>query len=232
MVDHTVRSFDAELEQLDRHISEMGGIAEKMLADAMDALATMNVELAQKVIATDVRLDALQRTIEDMAVRTLARRQPVAVDLRDVVGVIRISADLERIGDQAKNIAKRAAKIAGESRIPRAVIGLRSMHDLAATQLNDVLDAYAQRDVERAKAVWNRDMELDQLEDSVFRDLLTFMMEDPRNITFCTHLLFCSKNLERVGDHTTNIAETIAYIVTGASLPGERPRGADSATSP
>jgi len=232
MVDHTVRSFDAELEQLDRHISEMGGIAEKMLADAMDALATMNVELAQKVIATDVRLDALQRTIEDMAVRTLARRQPVAVDLRDVVGVIRISADLERIGDQAKNIAKRAAKIAGESRIPRAVIGLKSMHDLAATQLNDVLDAYAQRDVERAKAVWNRDMELDQLEDSVFRDLLTFMMEDPRNITFCTHLLFCSKNLERVGDHTTNIAETIAYIVTGASLPGERPRGADSATSP
>ena len=232
MVDHTVRSFDAELEQLDRHISEMGGIAEKMLADAMDALATMNVELAQKVIATDVRLDALQRTVEDMAVRTLARRQPVAVDLRDVVGVIRISADLERIGDQAKNIAKRAAKIAGESRIPRAVIGLRSMHDLAATQLNDVLDAYAQRDVERAKAVWNRDMELDQLEDSVFRDLLTFMMEDPRNITFCTHLLFCSKNLERVGDHTTNIAETIAYIVTGASLPGERPRGADSATSP
>jgi len=232
MVDHTVRSFDAELEQLDRHISEMGGIAEKMLADAMDALATMNVELAQKVIATDARLDALQRTIEDQAILTLARRQPVAVDLRDIVGVIRISGDLERIGDQAKNIAKRAAKIANESRIPRAVIGLKSMHDLAAMQLNDVLDAYAQRDVERAKAVWNRDMELDQLEDSVFRDLLTFMMEDPRNITFCTHLLFCSKNLERVGDHTTNIAETIAYIVTGASLPGERPRGADSATSP
>jgi phosphate transport system protein len=152
--------------------------------------------------------------------------------LRDVVGVIRISADLERIGDQAKNIAKRAAKIAGESRIPRAVVGLRSMHDLAATQLNDVLDAYAQRDVERAKAVWNRDLELDALEDSVFRDLLTFMMEDPRNITFCTHLLFCSKNLERVGDHTTNIAETVYYIVTGESMPGERPRGIDSSTLP
>jgi phosphate transport system protein len=232
MVDHTVRSFDADLETLDRHISEMGGIAEKMLADAMDALATMNVELAQKVIATDVRLDVLQRTVEDLAVRVLARRQPVAVDLRDVVGVIRISADLERIGDQAKNIAKRAAKIAGESRIPRAVVGLRSMHDLAATQLNDVLDAYAQRDVERAKAVWNRDLELDALEDSVFRDLLTFMMEDPRNITFCTHLLFCSKNLERVGDHTTNIAETVYYIVTGESMPGERPRGIDSSTLP
>ncbi|MDI9846893.1 phosphate signaling complex protein PhoU [Rhodoblastus sp. 17X3] len=232
MVEHTVRSFDADLETLDRHISEMGGIAEKMLADAMDALSTMNVELAQKVIATDVRLDVLQRTVEDLAVRVLARRQPVAVDLRDVVGVIRISADLERIGDQAKNIAKRAAKIAGESRIPRAVVGLRSMHDLAATQLNDVLDAYAQRDVERAKAVWNRDLELDALEDSVFRDLLTFMMEDPRNITFCTHLLFCSKNLERVGDHTTNIAETVHYIVTGESMPGERPRGIDSSTLP
>jgi phosphate transport system protein len=232
MVDHTVRSFDAELETLDRHISEMGGIAEKMLADAMDALATMNVELAQKVIVTDVRLDALQRTVEDLAVRTLARRQPVAVDLRDIIGVIRISGDIERIGDLAKNIAKRAAKIAGEARIPRAVVGLKSMQELAAMQFNDVLDAYAQRDVERAKAVWNRDLELDALEDSVFRDLLTFMMEDPRNITFCTHLLFCSKNLERVGDHTTNIAETVYYIATGESLPAERPRGIDSSALP
>jgi phosphate transport system protein len=233
MVDHTVKAFDSDLETLDRHISEMGGIAEKMLADAMDALATMNVELAQRVVATDARLDALQRTIEDMAVRVLARRQPVAVDLRDVVGVIRISADLERIGDQAKNIAKRAAKIAGESRIPRAVIGLKSMHDLAATQLKDVLDAYAQRDPARARAVWQRDHELDSLEDSVFRDLLTFMMEDPRNITFCTHLLFCSKNLERVGDHATNIAETVVYIVTGQTLANEeRPRGIDSTAAP
>jgi phosphate transport system protein len=232
MVEHTVKAFDADLETLDRQISEMGGIAEKMLADAMDALATMNVELAQRVVATDVRLDVLQRTIEETATKVLARRQPVAIDLRDVVGVIRISADLERIGDQAKNIAKRAAKIAGEARLPRAVVGLKSMHDLAATQLKDVLDAYAQRDVEAAKAVWNRDSELDALEDSVFRDLLTFMMEDPRNITFCTHLLFCSKNLERVGDHTTNIAETVFYIATGESLPADRPRGVDSLALP
>lgn len=232
MVDHTVRSFDADLEKLDRHISEMGGIAEKMLADAMDALATMDVELAQKVIATDARVDALHRTVEELAVLVLARRQPVAVDLRDVIGVIRIAGDVERIGDLAKNIAKRAAKIAGESRIPRAVIGLKSMQELAAVQFNDVLDAYAQRDVERAKAVWHRDAELDALEDSVFRDLLTFMMEDPRNITFCTHLLFCSKNLERVGDHTTNIAETIYYIVTGESLPADRPRSMDSSALP
>jgi phosphate transport system protein len=232
MVDHTVKSFDLELEALDRHIAEMGGIAEKMLADAMDALAGMNAELAQKVISSDPRLDALQREIEDYAVRTIARRQPMAVDLREIIGAIRISADLERIGDLAKNIAKRGAKIAGESRIPRAIIGLKSMHDLAAMQLNDVLDAYAQRDPERAKAVWSRDLELDSLEDSVFRDLLTHMMEDPRNITFCTHLLFCSKNLERVGDHTTNIAETIVYIVTGETLPADRPRGMDSSALP
>jgi phosphate transport system protein len=232
MVEHTVKSFDAELETLDRYIAEMGGIAEKMLADAMDALSGMNVDLAQKVVAADPRLDVLQRTVEDFAVHTIARRQPLAVDLREIIGSIRISADLERIGDLAKNIAKRAAKIAGESRIPRSVVGLRSMHDVAAMQLNDVLDAYAQRDSERATAVWKRDAELDSLEDSVFRDLLTFMMEDPRNITFCTHLLFCSKNLERVGDHTTNIAETVVYIVTGESLPVERPRGTDSAATP
>jgi phosphate transport system protein len=233
MVDHTVRSFDADLETLDRYISEMGGIAEKMLSDAMDALATMNVDLAHRVIETDLRLDHLQQTVEDLAVRTLARRQPVAVDLRDVVGVMRISADLERIGDQAKNIAKRTTIIAGEARLSRAVIGLKSMHEVAANQLKDVLDAYAQRDPAAARAVWMRDAELDALEDSVFRDLLTFMMEDPRNITFCTHLLFCSKNLERVGDHATNIAETVVYIVTGETLSGEdRPRGPEAAALP
>ena len=150
MVNHTIRAFDADLESLDRHISEMGGIAEKMLADAMDALASMNTELAQRVIATDPRLDTMQREIEDYCVRTIARRQPMAVDLREIVGVIRISADLERIGDLAKNIAKRAARIAGESRLPRAIVGLKSMRDLAAVQLNDVLDAFAQRDIFRA----------------------------------------------------------------------------------
>jgi phosphate transport system protein len=225
---HTVRSFDIELELLGRHISEMGGIAEKMLADAMDALAGMNAELALKVIAADARLDALQRTVEEETVSVIARRQPVAVDLREIIGAMRISSDLERVGDLAKNIAKRAAKIAGEGRIPRAIGGLKSMHDLAVLQLNDVLDAYAQRDPDRALAVWTRDAELDALEDSVFRDLLTHMMEDPRNITFCTHLLFCSKNLERVGDHATNIAETVFYIVTGQALPTDRPRGGDS----
>ena len=232
MIEHTVKAYDTELESLGRSIAEMGGLAEKMLADAMDALSGQNIGLANYVIAADPRLDALQRSIENDAVRTIARRQPLAVDLREIVGAIRVSADLERIGDLAKNIAKRAVKLAGESRMQRAVVGLRPMHDLAAMQLKDVLDAYAQRDVTKAKEVWSRDAEIDGLEDSVFRDLLTFMMEDPRNITFCTHLLFCSKNLERVGDHTTNIAETVVYVVTGEPLPNERPRGASSCTAP
>jgi phosphate transport system protein len=232
MIEHTVKAFDSELETLGRHIAEMGGMAEKMLADAMDALTLMNVELAQKVVAADPRVDALKRTVEESAVRTVARRQPLAVDLREIIGAIHISADLERIGDLAKNIAKRAINIGAEACIPRAVVGLKSMHYIATTQLHDVLDAYQQRDHERAKEVWKRDVELDALEDSTFRDLLTFMMEDPRNITFCTHLLFCSKNLERVGDHTTNIAETVVYIATGEPLPIERPRGVDIAFMP
>jgi len=224
MSDHTVKAYDRDLETLGRRIAEMGGIAEKMLAEAMDALAAFDVALAQRVVLTDPRLDALQREIEESAILTIAKRQPLAVDLRECIAAIRISGDLERVGDLAKNIAKRTVKIVGEARVPRAIIGLKSMHDVAALQLKDALDAYAQRDVERARAVWSNDVELDALEDSVFRDLLTFMMEDPRNISFCTHLLFCSKNLERIGDHTTNISETVVYLVTGESMPTERPK--------
>lgn len=231
MTDHTVRSYDAELETLGRSIAEMGGIAEKMLADAMDSLAGLDIDLAQRVISSDPRLDALQRKIEELSILTIARRQPMAVDLREIVAAIRVSGDLERVGDLAKNIGKRAMKIASEARLPRAIIGLKHMNDLAQMQLKDVLDAYAQRDQERARAVWLRDAELDALEDSVFRDLLTFMMEDPRNISFCTHLLFCSKNIERVGDHATNIAETVVYLVSGDTLPMERPKGHSGQTS-
>lgn len=225
MPEHIVKAYDRELEVLGRRISEMGGIAEKMLADAMDALSEADVDLARVIVATDQRLDALQREIEESAILTIARRQPLAIDLRECVAAVRISGDLERVGDFAKNIAKRAVKVAGEARLPRAIVGLQSMQEAASMQLKDVLDAYSQRDVERAREVWMRDSQLDALEDSVFRDLLTFMMEDPRNITFCTHLLFCSKNIERIGDHTTNIAETIVYLVTGESMPVDRPRG-------
>ena len=225
MVDHTVKAYDKELDTLERRIAEMGGIAEKMVIDAMDALAGADATLAHQVVATDPRLDALQREIEEQAILTIARRQPMAVDLREIVGAIRVAGDLERVGDLAKNIAKRSIKIGFEARVPRAIVGLKHMNDVATELMKDVLDAYAQRDVERARAVWERDAELDALEDSVFRDLLTHMMEDPRNISFCAHLLFCSKNIERIGDHATNIAETVFYLVTGSTLPSERPKG-------
>lgn len=225
MSDHIVKSYDRDLENMGRRISEMGGLAEKMLADSMDALTNLDSDLAHRVIAADHRLDTLHREIEESAVLTIARRQPLAVDLRECIAAIRISGDIERIGDLAKNIAKRTLKIVSESPVARAAIGLRSMHEIAATQLKDALDAYALRDIDSARAVWENDANLDALEDSVFRDLLTFMMEDPRNITFCTHLLFCSKNLERIGDHTTNIAETVVYLVTGEAMPVDRPKG-------
>ncbi len=225
MVDHTVRAFDKDLDTLGLRIAEMGGIAEKMVVDAMDGLGSVDAALAQKVITTDLRLDTLQREIEEHAIMTIARRQPMGIDLREIIGAIRIASDLERVGDLAKNIAKRTMKIGPEPRVPRAVVGLKHMNELATEQMKDVLDAYAQRDIERAQAVWTRDAELDALEDSVFRDLLTHMMEDPRNISFCAHLLFCSKNIERIGDHATNIAETVFYLVTGNTLPVDRPKG-------
>ena len=224
MVDqHTVRAYDKDLDLLERRIAEMGGIAEKMVIDAVDALSTGDTALAHQVVTTDARLDALQREIEEQAIMTIARRQPVAIDLREIIGAIRVAGDLERVGDLAKNIAKRSVKIGLESRVPRAIIGIKHMNDFATELMKDVLDAYAQRDVERALDVWERDVDLDALDDSVFRDLLTHMMEDPRNITFCAHLLFCSKNIERIGDHATNIAETVFYLVTGSNLPTDRP---------
>jgi phosphate transport system protein len=225
VVEHTVKAYDKELDKLGRRIAEMGGIAEIMVIDAMGALANADSTLAHQIVRTDPQLDVLQREIEDFAVMTIARRQPVAIDLRELIGAIRVAGDLERVGDLAKNIAKRSLKIGAESRVPRAIIGIKHMNEAATELMKDVLDAYAQRDVERAREVWERDADLDALEDSVFRDLLTHMMEDPRNITFCAHLLFCSKNIERIGDHATNIAETVIYVATGAPMPTERPRG-------
>ena len=225
MLGHTVKAYDTELEILGRKIAEMGGIAEKMLSDAVESLFNLDTDLAWATVNGDLRLDILERDIQEEAILTIARRQPMAIDLREIIATIRISANLERVGDRAKNIAKRAIKLAGEMHIPRCIIGLRSMHELGAILLKDALDAYAQRDAERARDVWMHDADLDALEDSVFRDLLTFMMEDPRNISFCTHLLFVSKNIERIGDHATNIAETVVYLVTGETLPMDRPKG-------
>ena len=224
MTDHIVKSYDNELEYVGARIAEMGGIAEKMLLDALETLISLNTEKARKTVAADSGLDRLQRDIEEHVVLTIAKRQPMAVDLRELIGAMRTANDLERVGDLAKNIAKRSIIIAEDARVPRAAVGLKHMGELAALQLKHVLDAYAVRDKDAAVTVWIRDAEIDSLEDAVFRDLLTFMMEDPRNISYCTHLLFCSKNIERIGDHATNIAETIHYVVTGESLPIERPK--------
>ncbi len=224
MSDHTSKAFDHELDALTRRISKMGGVAEKMLVEAMGALAASDINLAHQVVSTDARLDALQREIEEAAVLTIARRQPVACDLRECIAAIRIAGNLQRVGNNVKNIALCTVKIAGDVRLSRAIIGPKSMHEFAATQLKDVLDAYAQRDVEQALMVWFNAADLDSIEDSVLRDLITFMMEDPRNVSFCTHLLFCSKNLERIGDHATNIAEAVVYLVAGEAMPIERPK--------
>jgi phosphate transport system protein len=224
MPEHIVSSYDSDLQGLRRRITEMGGIAEKMLVDAIAALVRHDKPLAQAVIASDSRLDVLQREVEESAILTIARRQPLAVDLRETISAIRVSGDVERIGDLAKNIAKRALAIGEEFQPQKIVVGLQHMSDLVLGQLKDVLDAYTQQDTAKAVDVWKRDGAIDALYTSLFRELLTYMMEDPRNISFCTHLLFCAKNIERIGDHTTNIAETVHYLVLGENLAIDRPK--------
>ncbi|MFL5194969.1 MAG: phosphate signaling complex protein PhoU [Microvirga sp.] len=224
MAEHIVSSYDSDLQGLRQRISEMGGISEKMLVDALVALARHDKPLAQAVIALDPRLDVLHREVEENAILTIARRQPLAVDLRETISAIRIAGDVERIGDLAKNIAKRALAIGDDFQPQKIVVGLQHMNDLVLGQLKDVLDAYAQKDTAKALDVWKRDGAIDALYTSLFRELLTYMMEDPRNISFCTHLLFCAKNIERIGDHTTNIAETVHYLVTAETLAIDRPK--------
>ncbi|MEI2384202.1 phosphate signaling complex protein PhoU [Breoghania sp. JC706] len=224
MSEHIVTAFDQDLKQLAGKIAEMGGLAETIVNDAITALMRMDGELAQAVIQADRRLDALQFHIEDQAVLMIARRQPMAGDLRQIVAAMRTCNELERVGDLAKNIAKRVIAIGGELRSKKLAIGVEHMAELAMVQLKTVLDAYMQSDAETAKAVRERDEEIDRLYTSLFRELLTYMMEDPRNITFCAHLLFCAKNIERIGDHATNIAENVHYMITGQQLTDERPR--------
>ncbi len=228
MSEHIMKAFDAEFETLRRRITEMGGIAEKMVIDSVQALVRRDTVMAQSVISSDSRLDVLQREIEEQAILMIARRQPLAVDLRETVSAIRVSGDVERIGDLAKNNGKRVLAIANQFQPQKIVLGVQHMNDLVLGQLKDVLDAYTQQDVTLALDVWRRDGAIDALYTSLFRELLTYMMEDPRNISFCTHLLFCAKNIERIGDHTTNIAETIHYLVIGEAITAERPKNDQS----
>ena len=237
-INHTVRSFDEELGYLEAKIAKMGTFASEMIEEAVNAVVNNDLKLAKKVISDDMFLDETEREIDEKSVAIIAKRQPMAVDLREIIGAMRIAADLERVGDMGKNIAKRAAAIV-ESRQPASLYhGLQSFATLTLNQLKEVLDAYASRSLERIDAVRNRDEEIDAMYTSLFRELLTYMMEDPRNITACTHLLFCAKNIERIGDHATNIAEALHYIMTGTYLSTDRPRddttykvGADGKTA-
>jgi phosphate transport system protein len=230
MTDHTAKAFDVDLQDLTRLVSEMGGLAEKQIGDSIDALSKQDEALAIRVVALDNKIDMLQREIEERAVLTIAKRQPMAIDLRDVVGALRVANDLERIGDLAKNIAKRTPVIDRDIQLQKVMRGVEHMSDLVLTQIKDVLDAYARRDVNKAMGVWRGDEEIDAVNNSLFRELLTYMMEDPRNISLCIHLLFCAKNIERMGDHATNIAETVYYMVEGRPLADERPKGDTTAT--
>ena len=224
MDQHTVRSYDQDLEYLADKIAEMGGHAERMLEQSVLSLVKSDTALAQKVISDDVILDHLQREVDEKAIAIIAKRQPMAVDLREVVGAIKIASDLERVGDLGKSIAKRVVTISHEARLIKLFRGIESLTELALAQLKEVLDSFATRDVSRMDYVRNRDDEIDAMYTSLFRELLTYMMEDPRNISACTHLLFCAKNIERIGDHATNIAETVHYVVTGEQMAIDRPK--------
>lgn len=223
--EHIVKSYDEELKQLNTHISRMGGLVETQLDAAIQAVLRRDAESAEKVVKGDAQIDELEQEVGAMVVRLLALRQPMAVDLRYIVSALKIAADLERFGDHAKSIAKRAIAISQVPRIPAP--GLDRMARMVQAMIKDVLDAYLDNDTNKAIKVWRSDAEVDELYNSLFRELLTYMMEDPRNITGCTHLLFIAKNVERMGDHATNIAETVHYQVKGAQLPDDRPRGND-----
>jgi phosphate transport system protein len=224
-IDHTTRAFDSDLQEIARKVAEMGGLVEKQISDAIQALLERDAELAEHVIATDPMVDAMQRDIEEKAILTIARRQPMAVDLREIVSAMRLCNDLERIGDHAKHIGKRVVAISGDLYPQTLIRGVEHMADLVLAQIKQVLDSYGSRDLQAALAVWKGDEEVDALCTSLFRELLTYMMEDPRNITFCMHLMFCAKDIERMGDHATNIAETIYFMIEGRPITDQRPKG-------
>ena len=228
--EHTAKASASDLQELTRLVAEMGGLAERMITDSVDALVRRDVALSKRVVAADVEIDRLQHLIEERAVLTIARRQPMAVDLREIVSAMRVAIDLERIGDLAKNMGKRVAALESDFHPLKLIRGLEHMTDLVQSQVKTVLDAYAAHDLPAAMSVWKGDEEVDAICTSLFRELLTYMMEDPRNISFCIHLMFCAKNIERIGDHTTNMAETIYFMLTGKRLDDERPRGEDAAT--
>ena len=224
MGEHTVTSFDDELDHIQRLVRDMSDLAASMVGGSIRALLASDNALAQRVISDDAIMDARQRELDDRAIALIAKRQPMAQDLRAVVGAIRMAGDLERIGDLAKNVAKRVSAV-GHGATPRTLAyGIEDMSSLVLEQVRGVIDLYVARDADGLRKLRADYEKVDVKYTAVFRELLTYMMEDPRNITACTHLLFCAKNLERIGDHVTNIAENAYYVVTGEQLPVTRPK--------
>src|SRR5216684_1229344 len=222
--EHIIKSYDEELGRLNKMIVEMGGLAESQLASAIEAVAKRDSALAARIVEGDAQVDEIQRELDNLAIRLLALRQPMARDLREIFSALKMASDLERICDYAANVAKRSIALAQTPPI-QPVYALPRMGTLALALVKDVIDAYVARDADKAFAVWVRDEELDEMYASLFRVLLTYMMEDPRNIGPCTHLLFMAKNIERIGDHATNIAENLYYLVHGTPLTEIRPKG-------
>jgi phosphate transport system protein len=229
MREHTVSSFDEELEQIDRLIRDMADLSSSMVGASIRALLGPDAAAAQRVISDDAVMDARQRELDDRAITLIARRQPMAQDLRAVLGAIRMAADFERIGDLAKNVAKRVGAV-GQSPTPAGLShGIDDMAELVLAQIEGVTQAYIGRAPDSLQRLRADDEKIDRRYTAIFRELLTYMMEDPRNITSCTHLLFCAKNLERVGDHVTNIAENAYFVLTGKQLPPNRPKQDETA---
>ncbi len=227
MPEHLVKSYDTELNRLRDMMAEMGGIVESQVALAAQAILQRDGEAAAKAVAEDSKVDALERDVEQFIIRMLALRQPMAADLRFIIASLKMTGDLERIGDYAANAAKRSIVLSQFS-LPFSLAGLANMFRLVQEQLKSIIDAVGTGDPDKAIEVWRSDQAVDDVYNGIFRELITYMMEDPRNITPCTHLLFIAKNLERIGDHTTNIAETVYYAVRGETLPDARPKGDNS----
>jgi phosphate transport system protein len=224
MNEHIVKSYGDELNSLAAECVRMGGLCEAQVADAVQGVVKRNQELASAVVARDDKLDEAERDIERKTIRLIALRQPVADDLRRAVAAMKVAGNLERCGDLAKNIAKRTLVIIESDPLTPLTRSIERMGKLVLGRLSSVIDAYSRSDLERALAVWSQDDEVDEHYNSLFRELLTYMMGDPRTITACAHMLFVAKNLERIGDHATNIAEIVHYEITGAEMTGGRPK--------
>lgn len=225
MSQHIVASYDVDLKSLNDMVLTMARAVIRQHGSALELISDRDTALAQRIIEADRPIDEMQHAIEEKAIQIIARRQPMAVDLRSVISTLKIANDLERVGDLVKNNAKRMLASISQPQLPPGIASLERLSDRVGKQLERMLEALEQQDNALAHEVWLSDVEIDQLQSSLFRELLTYMMEDPRNIGYCTHLLFCARNLERIGDHATNIAEQVHYVVTGNTLPADRPKG-------